>query len=627
MIRIQLSNGVLDMNADETVGMNWTTTRFSTSLRDPFTNDFSIPKTQNNIKLLGTAGLIDSAVQMLGGVFAPATMTIDDGTPKSVKLQVVSVTPKNITICCYENVIPADFMNSNVSDWFEDNEMDTIWEWDRHSKSRLSNYFREYNYGMPYKTQYAQLHPSLKLLDIINELNTVSGYHLPTTQNYFPIDYYLLATKKTVCPQNRRQCIEGVKAPQEGETDDQKKTFKIIAGQHVTNDAYGWQSESTTMELTYNRYAYINATMNISWQVPQSYGTYSIAMFKNGDVYKTFYINVPNAATTSGVHSETFAFSVDDGDVISFKITGLDVFNKVNFMMDCRLTGYDVYDEDYGPDLVYCERPARLILYQYYNTQGVYEINCFADGNTYSYTNNNDGTSTSSFSLPYRSLSYFGFWCNVQEFKIKEMVFSIGWFGGEKVKNINDRYEYVVANDHKQIEGVLTQLDPADSHFGQTSYICYTDDLIPWKYTYDNLWLEKEKWIHKSVFGYVGFRKRANNPNALPTARIPQYKLVRNQDEIEVEFNEIETPIIMRLAAWSGVSYLAPPRKISQMGFDSITCIMKATIETPDIDVDWCDYVYFDGREYMVIGGETNLKDRVTKLTAMLVNYKPSQNG
>lgn len=626
MISIQLANGYLDIKQDETVGMNWITMRFSTSLRDPFTNDFAIPKTMNNIRLLQTSGLIDSNVQLLGTAFAPATMTIDDGTPKSVKLQVVNVTPKDIKICCYENVIPAEFMNSNVNEWFEDNQMDTIWEWDRNSRNKYPNIFREYNYGTTFNADYAQLHPSLKILDIVNEINTVSGYHLPTTQNHFPIDYYLVATKKTVCPQNKIQMIEAVKAPQQGETLDQQKTLKLIAGQHICNDAAGYQKESTTMELTYNRYAYVSAKIWFSWQVPSSYGTYTVAMLKNGSVERTFGINVPNAATTSGVFSQVFNYTVQEGDVISFKITGLDVFNKLNMLMYCHLSGYEVTDEDYGMDLVYCQRPAKLTLYQYYNTQGIHEITCYADGVARTYTDNNDGTHTQTITIPYYSLSYFGYWCNVPKFKVKDMVFSIGWFSGSKCVNINDRYEYINAEERKEIKGNITQLDPANSYFGQTSLIGYDGDINPWRYTYPNVWLEKEKWIHKSVFGDVGFRKKFNNSNAALLARIPQYKFVKDDDEIEVEFNEIDIPILMRLVAWSGQTYLAPPRRISQMGFNNITCIMQATIETTDVDVNWCDYIYLDGRQYMVVSGETNLKDQKSKIIAMLVNYVPN-NG
>lgn len=625
MVRIQLSNGSLDMNVDETVQMSWVTTRFSTSIRDPFTNDFTIPKTQNNIRLLSASGLIDSATQKLGGAFVPATLTVDDGQPKSIKIQVVSVSPTDIKICCYENVIPADFMNSDVTDWFSDIENETIWPWDRNSRTRYPNIFREYNYGMLYNTSYAQLHPVMKILDVVNDLSAVSGYHLPTTQNHFPIDYWLLATNKTVCPQNRKQIIEGVKAPIQGETEDERRTFKIIAGQHITNDAVGYQEESTTTEIIFNRYAYIYATMNISWQVPQSYGTYQIAMLKNGQTEKIFYINVPNSDTTSGVVTSNVYFSVNEGDVISFKITGLDVFEKINFMMDCTISGYEITEDDYGTDLVYCPRPARLVLYQYYNTQGVHEINCYADGNTYSYCDDKFGYHSSSFSMQYRSLSYFGYWCNVPKFKVKDMVFSIGWFSGSKVVNVNDKYEYKNAEDRKEITGLITELYPADEHFGQTSMIGYKDDQNPWTYHYDNIWLEKEKWLHKSVFGAVLSRKKFPDAGAMPLGMIKQYSLERNGDDVTCNFEYINTPILMRLVAWSGQTYLAPPRKISQMGFNNITCIMRAEIETTNMALNDVDYIYLDGREYMVVSGENDFKEQKAKIVAMLVNHMPIQ--
>lgn len=614
------------MKADETVAVNWTTVRFSTSIRDPFTNDFSIPKTQNNMRLLGTYGLIDSATQMLGTGYAPATMTIDDGQPKSIRIQVVSVTPTDINICCYENIIPADFLNTNLTDWFEDNNMDTIWEWDKKSVQRYPTYFKEYRYGMRYDTRYAQIHPCLKLLDIINELNTVSGYHLPVTQNHFPIDHYLIATKKTVCPQNKKQIIEGVYAPQDTDTTEaMQKTLKIIGGQHVTNNMEGYMEESTNTELIYNRSATVAATIYFSWMMHPSYGTYQVQMLKNDVVTHTFNITVA-AGKKSGVQQFPLTYSVQQGDVITFRINGV-AFNKLNFLMDCTVSNYSITEEDYGTELVYSANPPRLLLYQYYSTDGVHEKPCWADGNTYSFLDQDQSSHTSSISIPYRSLSYFGYWCNVPEFKIKEMLFSLCWMGGYKINIINDRYEFVNAQDKEQINGRILELYPADDHFGKSSTIGYNDDMNPWTYQFDNEWLTPNKALHKSLFGYVEPVKISNYSNASPMGMIYQYKYTWNEQDAkaEIEFTDIDSPILMKQVAWSGKVYLAPPKRLSQFSFDNITCIMKATIETQHTDLSNIDFVYLDGHEYMIVSGETNMKDRVTKLTAMLVNYLPQE--
>lgn len=623
MIRIQLQEGILDMNADETVAVNWTTVRFSTGLRDPFTNDFSIPKTNNNIRLLGTYGLIDSATQMLGTGYAPATMTLDDGQPKSVRIQVVSVTPTEINICCYENVIPAEFLNSNLTDCFED-DSSTIFEWDKRSRTRYTNWFREYRYGMRYNASYAQVHPSKKLIDIFNELNSSTGYHLPVTQNHFPVDYYLIATKKTVCPQNKRQIIEGVYAPQDTDTtDEMRKTLKIIGGQHVTNNMDGYMEESTNTELIYNRHTVVHATMYISWMMHPAYGTYQVQMLRNDTVIQTFYITVPSSKT-SGVQQYTFSYTAEQGDAFTFRINGI-AFNKLNFLMDCVNTLYTITEEDYGEELVYSANPPRLILYQYYSTDSVHEKPCWADGNTYSFLDEDFSTHTSSISIPYRSLSYFGYWCNVPEFKIKDMVFSICWMGGYKVNIINDKYEYVTASAREKITGSIEQLSPADDHFGKTSTIGYDDDENPWRYSYANEWLANEKALHKSLFGYVTPVKRADNPNAAPIGLIKQYSYSWDEQnsKAEIEFTDIDHPIVMRLVAWSGSTYLAPPRKLSQFSFEHVPCIMKAVINTQHTDLSNTDFVVLDGHEYMVISGETNMKDMVTKITGVLMNYTP----
>ena len=102
MVTIQINGGTLDVLDGQAMELEVTAMRFSGGIRDAYTNDLSLPKTKNNIKLLDCYNLLDSPNQLYGSKIQPAVLTVD-GYMLDVHLQVVEVTDDEITVCLYEH--------------------------------------------------------------------------------------------------------------------------------------------------------------------------------------------------------------------------------------------------------------------------------------------------------------------------------------------------------------------------------------------------------------------------------------------------------------------------------------------------------------------------------------------
>lgn len=621
MIRIQLANGILDTYQDETVELSWTSLRFSKGLRDPYTNDFKIPKTRNNLNILGATGLIDSDTQVFGTAFAPATFTTDDGLPRAVKIQVAAVTDKDIKICLYETVIDPDTMGKNIRELITDKQS-SILRWDSKSMTNYPDWFKKYDAGSIYNTNAYQLHPSKKLKEIVNLINAQYGYNIPLNDNVILPDERLIATRKVVCPQNVKQTVMGFYEPSdEDTTQEMRNTLKLLGSQHVTNDMSGAAKSTTHTEITYNRYVHAFMNLHISWEMPTSYGTYRLQVIKNNtDVIQTIYITVPTDKT-NGVISTTLDYVANNGDTITFRLVSPHYFSHLAILADYTNNFYQVTEDDYSTPLVYEANPPYLMLYQYYNTSGIHEVKCYADGRTYTVSDNNNGTSHMSYSLPSLSMSYFGYWCNLPDLTIKDLLFGLCWLRGRKLVVESDTLHYEWAIERTTINGTIKELRPTSSYLGQSSTIKWNNDPNPLTYHFDNTWLEKEHNIYTSVFEYVGLKKISDNPNASPIGVINQYTWeYNNEGDIETEFNEISNPVIMNTVAWSGQSYLTRPSSINNMGFVDIKKVLEADIECPNQIIKETDFVILNGHRYMAISGTISVNKKSTKLKALLMD-------
>lgn len=630
MITIQLNNGFLDIY-DTDVELSWKTIRFSEGLADPYSNDFTVPKTQNNISLLNACGLLDSQSQPLGVQIAPCAYIVGSHAINAY-IQVVSVDDETITICLFEKTIPEELLNVKISELLRDTN-DDIFAWNVNTQNAYPNWFKKYQYSLTngINPNYAQLHPSTDLNSVIQRINQAANIQIPlATQTH-----YLIATKKTVSPHNRIQVIEG------HWTSDSGNFAVLSGGQHVTNDCeFSYNPDQTT--ISFNRDCKVSGRVYYSWRkkstVTNSFYMYICRYRPSTPTYAPAY-TLNSSTYASDVDYGVFSTTIKAGDTLRVQCNDTAKYDMLNFVLVFEYSDYDIVDEDYGTELKYVGRTPRLSvwsdngMFKFGNngwvskgsSNGCYTYLYF-DGTQYGYYHHQTGHPNTLYpayiNLEWCSIAYFQYWCNLNDISVKDLMFGLCWLEGKKiVSGFQPNYSMLVpsvwyadANESEVIDGRITQTRISSDSVGKKNYILMngeeTSDTQPVS-EIQNQWLEKEKVLHKSPFSW-------SIPKYGQWYVIDQYsdfEYDSDSGEYKSKFNDVDG---LALANVGSVNTMLYKIVLNTMGFERIAQSVEVDIETYD-DCKNCDFVYLDGRKYMVIEADSDLETGFTKIKALLV--------
>lgn len=607
MITIQLESGVLDTYIDTEVAFEWTAFRFQHEIRDAYTNDITIPKTKNNIAVLGAVGLLDSATQLFGDDSTNAMLYYSPDVIMYVKLQVVAVRSDEIDICLYEDAFPSVFKEKKLNDYFED-DPSTIFAWNINTLNAYPNDFKEYYYGMHYDPKYAQYHPVKRMNDILGSLSNITNYSFPQVSQ----NWWLMPTLKKVCPQNQIQVIEGFNSSED--------KIVLSGGQHITNNmeiSYGDGME----EIEFNRAATVNMQIHVAWWCKAAANQgYLRLLHKSGNTTNTHTFQIRGDLYRNHIDTFHCNLQVNGGDSILFLFPQYDKYEMVRLLIDCNISDYTIEDDEDPDELQYIPRAPRLIYYDY-NSNRILEA--FFDGSSYRYSykdRSHSGSSVAMFYTTFRSLSYFGYWANMPELPICDMMYSFQWMMGQRLNFDNNRtLAWKDVCNSNEITGLITEIRPHSEKFGQNNYIAYgygDSNLIS---TIDNKWLEEEVDLHESCFAkiknisnYVGELTQYTNPHK-----------ESDSEEYECDFEEIDAPALWwhRIEPQGGVTPVHNYIRdipIHEFELDQFTQIMEVDIDSDDTRVKDSDIIYLDGRKFYVVEGTINQENGRSNLTAIL---------
>lgn len=623
MTQIYLENGELDLFGQE-IEWQWETVRFSDGLQDQYTTDITLPKNTNNLNLLDAAGLLDRTQQPLGTKFAPCTLSSGQKQIDAY-IEVVSVTEDEINICVYERTIE----NTSIKKWLVDTPS-TIYQWNVDTRSLYPNDFKTYWYGMGYNANAAQLHPYKPLNDIIDKVSQASGITIP----HGDPKHCVVATNKYVCPQNKRQVIEGHWTKDSGE-------YAVMSGgQHITNDLeWSWSPDMT--EITFNRHCRAKMDIYYAWE-------------KDGYVTNRFFFNVvrstpsiPDYAVTCYMNSDQWSNRVEwmtddhyvfeEGSTLRVRCpsSNLKKYKTLNFVMVLDFEDYSINEDDYETEMQYVGRLPRLLVPSNDNmySRGVYQS--FTQYNDYQYLYFDGGmlgyhynrTGHSLEHLPHYfqgvrcSFCYFGFYTNLSDIEVKDLLFGLCWLDHKKVVKhtvvdnyaLYDKVEFVSCDEQLIIDGVVKETRVSDDHVGQNNFILQTDEKTETPVTtIQNEWLEKNVTLHQSPFTYTPQKWGA-------WGCIDQYSNMEYNEEDEsykCDFEEVSGFCIMDSGQ---VNTLLYHPEISTMDFEKLTQSVGVTIETQSLMLEVYDFVFLDGRKYFVCSGNTDLNTNLSTLTCLLV--------
>lgn len=624
MITIQMQNGMLDVGTEQYINLQVTNFRFSGGLRDTFTNDISIPKTPNNIHILNCYNLLDSPNQLYGERIMPAVLTVD-GYMMNCYIQVVSVNSTTIDICLYELVIPNELRDKPIRDIIRDDDT-TIYEWVARTKEHYPNEFKWYDYGSRYYNVYAQLHPVKPANTVLGKLSEITGYSMPSTDN----DLMLMAQNKYVCPENKRQMICAALV-------SNSATMVMVGGQHIVNDMEGWDGhtkiqESSATTLSFNRDCSGTFKAYISWgrKLNSGTNTYQVSLIKNNNFIIGWTISTSSLGRRNGIIvSAEQPISLNKGDRLFFRLDSpttsnpQDKFDLIEVIVDFVWDNYEIHPDDYGQELVYCNHHPNLLSW----TSGNDTENHLFDGfsSTFKIYNwNGTVNQNESFQLilPWRGYSYFGYFCNLSDITVGEFLYSLCWYNGYGVENtIDGGVQFVDRDRHKVIDGEITSISPTSTYIARKNYIVWngqeTDKLYP-VIEINSEWLEDQKILFESDFSLI-------DQNAIGRAKINQYTIKYDSDgKASVDFHEIDGQVAVRIQTEENIQThekleLIPPHEMSDLDFSLIKASTEVEIETFDDRISGNDFLYVDGRKFMVVQTNTDIINKKTTITALLV--------
>ena len=632
MIAIQLAGGFLDVYSQD-IEFQWKTVRFSESIADAFSNDFTLPKTQNNLTLLQCTGLLDSQSQPLGVQITPAVMLLG-GKTLDIYIQVVSVDDETVTICLFEKRIPEELLNAKIGDILRDTD-DDIFVWNVNTQSAYPNWFKKYQYSLTngINPNYAQLHPSTDINNVIQRVNQLCGINIPSS----PSQHYVIATKKTVSPHNRIQVVEG------HWTSDSGNFAVLSGGQHVVNDCeFSYSPDQTT--ITFNRDCKISGRVYYSWKkkstVTNSFYMYICRYRPSTPTYAPSY-TLNSSTYASDADYGVFSTTIKAGDTIRIQCNDTNKYDMLNFVLVFEYSDYAIVDEDYGTELKYVSRAPRLnvwtdngmIKFGNNGWQSVGSSNgCYTyiyfDGTQYGYYHHQTGHPNTLYpayiNLEWCSIAYFQYWCNLNEITVKDLMWGFCWAEGKKLVNSYEQnmnmmvkvIKYVDADESVVVDGIVKNTVISSDTVGCRNYILQngqdTDTAAPIS-EIENQWLEKEKVLHKSPFTY-------SIPKYGQWYVIDQYsdfEYDSDSGEYKAKFNDVEGFAVANTGSVTSMLYKF---ELDTMGFERITQSVEVEIETYT-DVKDCDFVYLQGRKYAVIEGSTNMETGFSTIRTLLVPF------
>lgn len=648
MISILVNNENLDLYEENEISFEWTSFAFSKSSSEPYSTDFAIPKTSTNIRLLGLYNLQDETPFDYQEDYIKGVLLVDEQII-IVNIQVISVAKDEISIFLVESNPIADFMSKNLVKKFDGDEDgilidtdDTIFPWYINTHNEQPASFLNYNYGTPFVSLNAQYHPSKQMLSVL--YNALAPFNLTCENMLANTDQYnrifMMATNKYVCPQNKKQIIRGHM--------NKNEDLYVYGGQHVTNDI-SKDVDEEKVTFTINRRCKIKGSLVFSFYNKIHYTSNSSFALKNVDTGDAvFRVTVPIKDYRAYSYVVDISPTTVEPGVYEFRVAGSFTDNNFAFLFEAEIYDYETTKEDTEIDLEYDYRFCRPEIFEDINNKCVPldndDFQIVAINNKrhlqFSYQNyKKDGTVEAHHNktVPLYFYSYFGYYCNLPEIKMKDFIYNLAWMSSRKLSfnkdNVISCTAFTVYNLENDYE--ITNTEFTDEHFGKIScFKCKNEELEYIEkdnaFEINNKWLNDRVAIKESMFAKL-------DKDSKGWAIVPQYSEFewdKETNEFKCKFDEVEgvclgvlnttdpnnkylEPIEYFVPSNMGVTYPHIPRLL----LDSVKQIFKVDITCYNtLDLSKYDFLNIDGRLYYIISGTKNIEDGTFNIKALLVN-------
>lgn len=600
MFNLYIGGGELDIINGQNIELNWVPLRFQDDLTDQYTTDFDLPRNRKNVSLLQASGLLDSNNRFSSRI-EPALLSLN-GELLNVYLQVSSINDDKISVAIFDKVIPADILNKKLPKFNTDSQS-TIYPWKYNSWSKYPSVYKKYNNGLYGKFDNCMFHQSRKINDVLD----IVSFSLPNSLPHTDDKLWMLASEKNVCPQNKKQVLEV------NFTDGDYGLIR--GGQHITNDVeWKWQGGNDT--ITFNRQCNVKMKVWVSWSQPTldtQYNKFLIFTFARPSTpTQAEIVQFDTIHHYNGIEycEYTLAHNYISADTtLRFRVDNSSSFRFISCVVDMEITDYNIIEDDYDIDLTYVYRDPKMRYRDYGDSDEKYMT---FNGTSQTY-HPYSGSTVYTLYCPDLSFCHLGFWCNIPDISLKELLYGLEWLNQKRLVKDKWLYQWVDVDQKYIIDGAITQFDTTNEAVGQKNYILFNGETESDENTVssiDNYWLEANKDVYQSPFTYS--LKRNGN-----WAYFQQYTEPKDDEdsgEHSAKFDSLDGLPVAKIEPTTPNLLLRVV--LPTLGFEEVTESTTVKIETFD-NVKNADYVYLDGRKFMVQSIDTDLNTGISTITAI----------
>lgn len=622
MFKIFIDNSQLDTYEDSDVAIEYQPFIFSDTIKSPYSTDFTIPATENNLKLLNIIGYNNKTTSAIQSQYIVGMM-VSDLYNLTVNIQVVSYTiNKSITIFIVEKDPLKDFIDKKLGEILVDDES-SIFQWDYRSNSDTNNFIM-YDYGRgSLNTNYAQLHPSMSVPNLLKNIESKNGY---TYGTFFPTTfdkYTITAHKKNVCPQNKKQILFGNLA-------ENKQFLNICGGQHITNDVEGKLELNDYDKINFNRKCHVNLNIYYSY-FSRKHWDYTGNFFIVLNDRRIHFYSIPTTSYTNKCCKIlNVGLDIENGDTLRFEATHPEKYNgKFKIIVQMEITDYEITEDDYGTELNYISNQALLNPYTYGGDEVTEYTLSLRDGvmcveQNYEYSNKGSAIKYGELAIyPQTSYQFFGFYTNLdREKKFKDLIYTLLWMKNKKYYYDAFDGRYMISNlKVTKLDKILSNEDVefSTSLFGQNNYIEYANDEKQYFSMINNLWIEKEKAVKKTYLIYCG--QQYINSSYEFVASLKQYtdfEYDTDNKTYKCKFNDYDGFMITE---YDNNTKSLKPLYINYDILRGITQIVLESFEVNHI-CNWSDidFIEYQGKLYLITECNQNQSTFNVNLKGLLIN-------
>ena len=209
------------------------------------------------------------------------------------------------------------------------------------------------------------------------------------------------------------------------------------------------------------------------------------------------------------------------------------------------------------------------------------------------------------------SYNYYGMICNLPEMTVRDLLCSLAWKVGKKIRVAGNAITFVDADSVRDIRAVIQSANLTTDRLGRTNRFVSADDVTLKEWRIDNDNLEDDMEVNKSMFLFVADTQNTRGE----MARVPQYAWDEGGDgTTTLKVTEVNHPVLLQcvnytLKAWKAVYTL---------GMESLTRVVEIEAVT-DEDVSQLDYVRIEGHDFMLVDGDKDETTGLTTFRALLI--------